>query len=224
MVGEIFDDLTVIEEIIRDDRKYNGDRQFLCKCNACGRVKTLTGQCIREGRGTTHKACARGLRKEHPRLQRIWQSMKTRVYNPNFHSANSYSGKGLTTDWDLFIDFFDDMAESYYAHAEVHGEENTTLERSNIDIGYLKSNCRWATWEEQHNNTSVLFEVCAKSPQGELFRFKNISKFAREHNISGSTIKDYLKGKLKSAKGWHFWTEDPIQVEKYAKLQERHQK
>ena len=74
-----------------------------------------------------------------------WQHMKQRCDNPNHHAADAYQGRGITydPDWGCYDHFLRDMG---------YRPEGTSLERIDNDKGYCKSNCKWATREEQNNN------------------------------------------------------------------------
>lgn len=202
MVGKTFGDMRVIEKVESvNTRQYT----YLVECLVCGRQKHSRGQVVRKLVGMSHKSCGKGLKTKDKRFYGIWQNVKTRCNNPNFHAFSAYMGKGVKCDeFNNFIDFYDKMYKSYRAHVEEYGESETTLDRIDVNGDYSVKNCRWATWEEQFDNLSKQKHIVAVSPTGEIIKFNNINKFASMNDIHGSTIKDYLRGKLKSAKGWHF--------------------
>lgn len=61
--------------------------------------------------------------------------------------------------WNSFVEFKDDMYESYVAHVEEYWEKDTTIDRINPYWNYCKDNCRWATIKEQALNKKVRFIV-----------------------------------------------------------------
>ena len=81
----------------------------------------------------------------HTRVYRKWASMKTRCLNKNRRHYKNYGGRGITIcdEWMDFQNFYRDMGEC---------PSGLTLERIDNDKGYCKSNCKWATSEEQVNN------------------------------------------------------------------------
>jgi len=79
-------------------------------------------------------------------IYRVWQSMKSRCYNPNATGYARYGGLGIKVckRWLKFENFFKDMKPK---------PMNKSLDRfPNKNGDYKLSNCRWATRSEQRKN------------------------------------------------------------------------
>jgi hypothetical protein len=99
------------------------------------------------------------------------------------HFAN-YGGRGVSVceKWKSFDGFFEDMGVR---------PEGKTLDRIDSDLGYCKSNCRWATRIEQSRNrrSSRFLVIDGVS--------KSIAEWAEEKNaVNEKTIHTRL------ASGW----------------------
>lgn len=72
--------------------------------------------------------------------------MRDRCNNPNATGYENYGGRGIKVcpRWDDFWKFVEDMGPKPNPYM--------TLERDNNDGNYEPTNCRWATWVEQHAN------------------------------------------------------------------------
>ncbi len=78
-----------------------------------------------------------------------WHSMIQRVTNPKSTQYYNYGGRGVTIwkQWLKFENFYADMGER---------PAGKSIDRYPNKLGnYEPSNCRWATSEEQNNNTRV---------------------------------------------------------------------
>jgi predicted RND superfamily exporter protein len=83
--------------------------------------------------------------------------MLQRCTNKNSTAYFLYGGRGIKilNNWKKFINFKNDMYQSYLDHVNKFGENNTTLDRINVDDNYCVNNCRWATWKQQNNNKQI---------------------------------------------------------------------
>ena len=165
ITGQRFGKLTVIG-------KYNGHKErrgayWVCKCD-CGNESVVLGISLRRG-STTSCGCARRehaskivlhrhnykntkLWKEHPRLYRVWNGMRTRCTNPKFAEYENYGGRGIHVckDWDDFSKFLKWALENGYDPNAARGK--CTLDRIDNDGDYSPSNCRFVTMAEQAQN------------------------------------------------------------------------
>lgn len=78
--------------------------------------------------------------------------MKDRCNNSKSDAYYKYGARGIKVLWKSFDDFAKDMHAAYLAHVRIHGERNTTIERTDTAGDYCKENCRWATHKEQQRN------------------------------------------------------------------------
>jgi hypothetical protein len=115
---------------------------------------------------------------------KTWSGMIQRCHNLNHKNYDCYGGRGITVcdRWlDSFENFLADMGPR---------PTGMTLDRSDNDKGYSPDNCRWATKEQQANNTraNVFIEWNGKR--------QTRSQWERELNMKPTT----LRGRL--ARGW----------------------
>ena len=155
LTGRTFGRLTVIQY----DHSKNG-AYWLCRCE-CGKTKVIKGNSLTRGvttscgcksremsisRSTTHGMTG-------TRIYRIRSGMIARCYKENATSYPKYGAKGITVcdEWlgeNGFINFYNWAMENCY-------KDNLTLDRINPKGNYEPSNCRWATYKEQANNTKA---------------------------------------------------------------------
>lgn len=83
------------------------------------------------------------------RLYRIWNGIKNRCFNPNYHRYSDYGGRGIKVCDEWKNDF-----QSFYDWSMSNGySDNLTIDRINNDGNYEPSNCRWVGLKVQANNS-----------------------------------------------------------------------
>jgi len=88
------------------------------------------------------------------RTYMTWASMKQRTLNKNHKQFHMYGGRGISVcdSWIKFENFYADMGDC---------PDGLTLERTDNNAGYSKSNCVWASMKTQARNrrNSVLLTI-----------------------------------------------------------------
>ena len=105
------------------------------------------------------------------RAYNTWNHMMFRCYSKKDKRYPVYGGRGIkvTSKWHNFIGFWEDMKNGY--------KDNLTLDRINNNKNYCKSNCRWATWNQQARNRSDAFKILFKgkiTPLKDVCEINNI--------------------------------------------------
>lgn len=130
-------------------------------------------------------------------------SMRTRTTNKNIDRKDSY--EGISSEYyKYYIDFYDDLYESYLEHVNKFGIRNTTLDRINPYGDYEKGNVRWATIAEQNNNTRKHKRkfIAENIKTGEVVIFSNQTKFSKKYGISKQSVNNLIKGRRETIKNW----------------------
>jgi hypothetical protein len=152
--GEVFGRLTVVElSCIR-----NRNAVWRCRCS-CGNITEVLGYhlkntnscgCIRDeklvARVTKHGDTKNG---GWSNLYRTWVAVKGRCTNPNNQDWKHYGGRGiiLHNEW---MDFATFKREILGAIGD--RPNGMTVDRVDVNLGYIPGNLRWATMAEQNEN------------------------------------------------------------------------
>lgn len=124
----------------------NGGFRIVARCE-CGNIRTGG-----IGRLKNFKSCGCWERKQHGMTNAseyvAWANMIERCTNPKVKNFVNYGGRGITVcrEWmDSFAVFF--------KHIGAKPDPKMTLDRIENNKGYFPGNVRWATYEQQLQNT-----------------------------------------------------------------------
>ena len=162
--------------------------KLVVQCVVCGR-KHVKFKSRFNSSSNSHKQCGMNLGMKNTGFYGSWVNMRTRTTNPNYEKWDSYGGRGISSEeFKYFVDFYDNMYDSYLEHVKIYGEANTTLERIDVNGDYTKENCTWVTWDEQAKNKTNILKFIAISPSGDIYEGENLKEFCECHNLNYKVI------------------------------------
>lgn len=171
--GKRFGRWTVVEVATGPDARYYV--RWKCRCD-CGNIKFVARTSLQSGES---KSCG-CLRKEThvPALKThglsrtveyvTWKNMISRCNDPKNKAYANYGERGIKVcdSWQSFEGFLSDMGLR---------PDGMTLERNDNNTNYTKENCRWATRQEQNNNTRRTTHVTVNGVTRTLAEWASLS-------------------------------------------------
>lgn len=132
----------------------------------------------------TKHGFAKHKRSNELKTYQIWSGIKQRCLNKNSHAYKLYGAKGIEIcdEWkNSFDNFLKDMGERPF--------DNASIDRIDNSKGYSKENCRWATKEQQANNTKSNVNITFGTATRSLSYWCKF--FGIHHATASSRIKQY---------------------------------
>lgn len=159
LTGRNFGKLTVIRYLMPEERPRPW-LKWLCKCECDNMVSVAPDKLL-----TNHTRSCGCLVKQHignvnrkykytnKRLYGVYKAMLDRCYNPKSREYHNYGGRGIEV-YEAWKDSYDAFAEWALANGYNPKAKHLecTLDRADVDKGYIPDNCRWVSNQVQQNN------------------------------------------------------------------------
>lgn len=174
-----------------DERDKAGARQFVVRCD-CGKEHVVRGYVLTR-RGVQSCGCEAIKRHTSHGLagspeHKVWLGIIKRCENPNDKHFADYGGRGIRISSVWRRDFAAFLAEVGERPTPKH-----SIERIDNSRGYEPGNVRWATMQEQANNTRRNYTITIDG------RTQTIAQWAHEKRV----LPHLIIGRLR--RGW-----DPV--------------
>ncbi len=154
LTGQRFSMLVLISASSIKDKNGRKRTWWLCKCD-CGNEISTRVSGLKSGRTKSCGCYNKEIHFKHGHTTtknispewESWRACRARCYRKTNASYHNYGARGITVcdRWlNSFNNFLTDMGPR---------PDGTTLDRINTYGNYEPSNCRWATQEQQSNNT-----------------------------------------------------------------------
>lgn len=182
LTGKTFGRWTVL---YRDGTDKRGSVMWRCRCE-CGTEATVRGSSLTSGNSKScgcynHDSKVANATKHgqsQSRLYGIWEGMKSRCYDCNWHVYPYYGGRGITV-----CDEWRTSFQSFLEWANTHGyTDDLTIERVDVNGNYEPSNCIWIPKDQQMQNRRNVIKVQIGDET------KSLSEWARIYGIPLSNV------------------------------------
>lgn len=170
LTGKTYNMLTVIKRLPNNS---SGATVWECQCE-CGRITKVRSSNLKNGNVKScgclkHRSTSTTHNKSNTKLYGIWNAMKQRCYNPNYHAYKNYGGRGI-----IICDDWVNSFNNFYNWAINNGyQEGLSIERINVDDNYYPNNCTWITLAQQAQNRRSCHMFCYNNKKQNLTQWCN---------------------------------------------------
>lgn len=128
-----------------------GGKVYLCGCY-CGNLVEFNTAAIRHSKYPRQSCGNCQISTKYKSEHSIYGDMMGRCYNINNSRYASYGGRGIEVCQTWRADFLNFLVDVGFRPSKEH-----SLDRIDVNKGYSKDNCRWATPSEQNLNKRRTF-------------------------------------------------------------------
>jgi len=170
----------------------------LKKCSKCNNLLNLDCYCknkaTKDGYNFHCRLCAkkkwrddyRKLKLKTDGLYVVYQNIKTRCNNKNYHLYHRYGGRGVNVCAEWGLDF-----NSFFEWAKNNGyKEGLQIDRTNNNGNYEPSNCRFVTPQVNSQNriNTKLNENSVRKIREMIKAGETVNDISKNYNVSESCI------------------------------------
>ena len=164
-----------------------------CVCD-CGATKTTLGESLKSGAcrscGCLHKEAITSHGMSKTAEFAAWKNMVARCVCESSSRYDRWGGRGIVVCEEWFHSF-----EAFYADMGPRPSPRHSIDRIDNNGNYMPENCRWATPDVQHNNTSRSVHPLEREGLAELWRTGrySINRLAEFVGRSWSTVERHVR-------------------------------
>ena len=172
--------------VVRRAEAINHRGRLHCKCDCGSELIVLTGNLkLAQSCGCIQRRDPNNPSPSSTNEYAIWHNMINRCHSPTSRGYNNYGARGIYVCAEWRTDF-----SKFLAHVGKRPSRRHSLDRINNELGYQSGNVRWATREQQNNNTRKNVYV---DYRGQRVTFANAMKLAKS-KVHRATIQERLDG------------------------------
>lgn len=183
--------------------EYLGNYKYKAVCSICGTSEIVSIHSIQTANLSHMTRCIKNIEdsKYKKAICSRYANMKQRCQNKNNTNYSHYGDRGISIDYKCAIDFYLDFIEEFIKFSDIHGINNSTFDRIDVNKGYTKDNIRLATQNIQSTNT-VRKKMFVIKKGEDIVVSDSFMEVGRFYNINGRAIGNMVRGKSKQSDGW----------------------
>lgn len=191
-------------EVIGFNRKEKSYTYFDVRCLICGTIGVKSSISLEQNIFTHGADCLKMIPDSEYKsaIMHRYHDMYQRCNNPNHNNYSHYGGRGIKLEYNSPIDLYNDFIDELIHHSKIHGLNNSTFDRIDVNGNYCKANLRITTQSIQSTNTTRK-KLFILSNDRETVLCDNAMEFGRVYGVNGRSVGNVVRKKSKKCGDWY---------------------